>query len=205
MKTLKFVFIFSIIGSTLFFSSCKKDDEQEGGEQGNDQELSGTYTFDGISDNNPVYGFVRENGEAVEVSESEIDLSIFDEASQVHQVDNIEILSETTLSYTGFDVWAGSSGESRTAESAYTVTDGILEFTFTDEFGNEDPIRLVVDGDRLILKVIGIVDVWNGNPLSIEVYDQNPVFGYSPENAKDRLSQDEGDEIYVLVYDQIYQ
>ncbi len=204
MKILNFAIIFAILGTTILFSSCSKDDDQEE-EQGQAQALTGTYNFTSISDDNPAYGFIRENGEAVEVASADIDRSIFNEASQVHQVDNIEILSETTLSYTGYDIWAGNSGESRTAESDYTISDGILEFTFTDEFGNEDPILMVIDGDKLILKVIGIVDVWNGNPLTIEVYDENPNFGYAPENAANRLSQDEGDEIYVLVYDQIYE
>lgn len=199
MNVLKSVLVFAILATALLLSSCKKDDDKE--EQG----LIGTYNFNAISDNNTAYGFVRENGEAEVVPDSEIDLSIFDDCNQVHQVDNIEILSETMLSYTAFDVWAGSSGESRNEESTYTVSDGILEFTFTDEFGNEDPIRLITEGDVLILKMIAYVDVWNGSVLPIETYDENPNFGYSPDNAANRLSQDEGDEIYVLVYEQKYE
>lgn len=193
MHTLKLT-IFAICSTVLLFSSCGKDKEK----------VSGTYVFSSAVDKT-YYGYKKENNEILEVATTDIDESLFDKCNQANRIDDIKILSDSKLSYTAYEVYL-TTGATKIEESEYTVEDDILSFTFSDEWGNEESIGLLIEGDQIVLNMFAIVDIYGGSIQDIGIYDESPNFDSSPLNARARLegSAEDGDEVYMMIYKQIY-
>lgn len=187
-----------ILGLLLVFNACKKDDF------GTDFPVPAQYAFAGISDSNTVYAYKKTGGETVALTESEIDLTILNDCNQVFLLDDLHFTSVDQLDYTAFDIWGGTGN--RPEVSAYDfLSDEVIRFTFFDEFGNDSNADLVLEGSELKLNVFAYVEVRNGSPLSPEVYKmQHNQIIVEEEAASRAQGLEEGDVIYLMVYQQIY-
>ena len=179
MNSIKFS-ILAILSIILSFNSCSKEKV----------EISGSFLFSEISSSNSTYGFVRENGAAVTIPTSEIDYNLFDECEQAHFFDYIEIISETKLKYT------------LTRDEDYEIT--TLAFEFLDEFGNDSKVLLEYKDNLLILHIYVLIDEWSSSLQPISYIKDQPKNPATSSKAESRLSSDEGDKIYMMVYTQKY-
>lgn len=198
MNSIKFS-ILAILSIILSFNSCSKEKV----------EISGSFLFSEISSSNSTYGFVRENGAAVTIPTSEIDYNLFDECEQAHFFDYIEIISETKLKYTALDLW-NNTENSTIKESDYTLTRDedyeitTLAFEFLDEFGNDSKVLLEYKDNLLILHIYVLIDEWSSSLQPISYIKDQPKNPATSSKAESRLSSDEGDKIYMMVYTQKY-
>ncbi len=125
-----FVLLVILLVSGSLFTSCKKDETSS---------LEGTYSFTSVSTDNEIYGFIKQNGEIIELPTADIDMSLFADIDNVYQLDNITILPDNRISYTAYEIYDFDGIiESHAEESDYTINGNHLEFTYIDEFGNEE-------------------------------------------------------------------
>jgi hypothetical protein len=193
--------LFALLLSAIFSLSCEKDTPEEA------NLLEGTFTFTGISTDNDIYGFQNENGVAVAIPTEEIDQSIFDGINQVYQIDDITFLDDGRLSYTAYEIYDYDGNvESRTEESDYIVNDDVIEFTFFDEFGNDDFATLEIEDGVLIFKILAYVDKKNENLKPLERYDESAYFSTDVEpTLMDRVVNRDLDASYAILYTQRYE
>lgn len=190
MKSLKLILL-AAISLNLLLASCTNNSPIPEGE----------FSFSGISDNNEFFAFERQGGDAVTIAEEEIDMSQFDECSDVQIIDNITILSKSRLSYRAYNRW-GNYDESRIEESDYTVEGDVLRFTFLDEFSNDELITMKYDGSELILYNYAITEQLNGNWSNLQFYYRQTNELILEDTALNRLPGNEGDKAYVMLYEQ---
>lgn len=192
MKSLNFLFLTAVI-IALSLSSCNKDDDTS--------RLEGTYTFDNISQNNEIYAFERQGGNAIEISEEAVDMSQFDECSQLKIIDDITIISDTRLSYTAYNRWQNYN-ERGIEESDYSISGDVLEFTFLDEFSNDSRITMKIEGDQLILYTYAIAEQSMSSWSDLQFYYRQTNEVILEDSATNRLSGNEGDQVYIMLYEQ---
>ena len=202
MKQINALFVLILLMSSVVFFSCEKDTPEEEANL-----LEGTFTFTGISTDNDIYGFQNENGVAVAIPTEEIDQSIFDGINQVYHIDNITFLDDGRLSYTAYEIYDYDGNiESRTEESDYIVNDDVIEFTFFDEFGNDDFATLEIEDGVLIFKILAYVDKKNENLKPLERYAERAYFSTDVElTLMDRVVNRDLDASYAILYTQIYE
>jgi len=168
----------------------------------NEPSFEGEFSFTNVSENNEVFGYGYENGVEIELEQSDIPLELFEEISSVAYVDDINIIDGETLEYTSYNVYSEGN---RKENSSYTLENDILTFEHIDEFGNADPIGLVVEGDQLVLQMYAYRYNWGGsNFQAMEKYYSNPNFVISGEQALSRLEDEEGSLSYIMLYKQYY-
>lgn len=194
MKAFKLLVLTTLI-IPLVLSSCDNDDGP--------QLPEGVYSFKNISENNEIFAFERRGLEAVEIPQEEVDMSRFDECSQVHIIDEITILSDSRLSYRAFNRWIDLN-ETQIKESDYSITGNVLEFTHIDEFSNESKMTMQVEDEQLILYTYVIVEQWLGNWIDPEFHSHQTNQIIDESDALNRLSGDEGDQVYYMLYEQRY-